>query len=176
MLCMLMAMVDSPEDKRKVEKLYEMYNSLMYSVAYGVLNHVQDAEDAVARSWEKIIGHLEKINKIDCHETRSFIVIVTERAAIDLYRKNKKRVHRYVSLADYESSPFFSTRDKALENVELYETMRNLPKQYSEVLILSLCERSHRKRDSRPPGDERKCCDAATFQSTKKTRRGDEVS
>ena len=25
---------------------------------------------------------------------------------------------------------------KALENVELYETMRNLPKQYSEVLIL----------------------------------------
>lgn len=46
MLCMLMAMVDSPEDKRKVEKLYEMYNSLMYSVAYGVLNHVQDAEDA----------------------------------------------------------------------------------------------------------------------------------
>lgn len=136
MLCMLMAMVDSPEDKRKVEKLYEMYNSLMYSVAYGILNHVQDAEDAVARSWEKIIGHLEKINKIDCHETRSFIVIVTERAAIDLYRKNKKRVHRYVSLADYESSPFFSTRDKALENVELYETMRNLPKQYSEVLIL----------------------------------------
>ena len=126
MLCMLMAMVDSPEDKRKVEKLYEMYNSLMYSVAYGVLNHVQDAEDAVARSWEKIIGHLEKINKIDCHE----------RVAIDLYRKNKKRVHRYVSLADYESSPFFSTRDKALENVELYETMRNLPKQYSEVLIL----------------------------------------
>ena len=117
MLCMLMAMVDSPEDKRKVEKLYEMYNSLMYSVAYGVLNHVQDAE-------------------IDCHETRSFIVIVTERVAIDLYRKNKKRVHRYVSLADYESSPFFSTRDKALENVELYETMRNLPKQYSEVLIL----------------------------------------
>ena len=77
-------MVDSPEDKRKVEKLYEMYNSLMYSVAYGVLNHVQDAEDAVARSWEKIIGHLEKINKIDCHETRSFIVIVTERVAIDL--------------------------------------------------------------------------------------------
>lgn len=77
-----------------------------------------------------------KLNKIDCHETRSFIVIVTERVAIDLYRKNKKRVHRYVSLADYESSPFFSTRDKALENVELYETMRNLPKQYSEVLIL----------------------------------------
>lgn len=107
MLCMLMAMVDSPEDKRKVEKLYEMYNSLMYSVAYGVLNHVQDAEDAVARSWEKIIGHLEKINKIDCHETRSFIVIVTERVAIDLYRKNKKRVHRYVSLADYESFPVF---------------------------------------------------------------------
>ena len=27
MLCMLMAMVDSPEDKRKVEKLYEMYIS-----------------------------------------------------------------------------------------------------------------------------------------------------
>ena len=76
MLCMLMAMVDSPEDKRKVEKLYEMYNSLMYSVAYGVLNHVQDAEDAVARSWEKIIGHLEKINKIDTYEEVSDIFFI----------------------------------------------------------------------------------------------------
>ena len=31
MLCLLIASVDAPEEKRKIEQLYEKYNQLMYS-------------------------------------------------------------------------------------------------------------------------------------------------
>lgn len=136
MLCMVMAMADSPEDKRKVEKLYEKYNRLMYVVAFNVLKHSEDAEDVVIEAWEKIISHLDKINEIDCQETKSFLVIITERAAIDLYRKNKKRGTIAFALSEYENSPFFATTEKAFENVELYHVIRSIPKKYSEILIL----------------------------------------
>lgn len=136
MLCMVIAMVDSPEDKRKVEKLYEKYNRLMYVVAFNVLKHSEDAEDVVMATWEKIIAHLDKIKEIDCQETKSFLVIVTERTAIDLYRKNQKRSKVLLELSEYETSPFFATHEKEFENVELCHAIRNIPKKYAEVLIL----------------------------------------
>lgn len=136
MFCIVMSMVDSPEDKRKVEKLYEKYHKLMYVLAYNILKHHEDAEDAVIESWEKIICHLDKINEIDCQETKSFFVIVVERTAIDYYRKNKKRGNVQVLIDEYEESPYFVTKDKALENLELYQVLRHIPKKYSDVLIL----------------------------------------
>lgn len=136
MLCLILSMADSPEEKRKVEKLYEKYHKLMYAVAYNILNHHQDAEDAVLASWEKIIRHLDKISEIDCQETKSFFVIVVERTSIDYYRKNKNQRKMQVLLDEYEESPFFATKDKELENSELYQVLRHIPKIYSEVLIL----------------------------------------
>ena len=77
------------ENKRKIEKLYEKYNRLMYVVVYNILKNHEDSEDVVIESWEKIIRHLDKIGEIDCQEIKSFIVIITERTAIDFYRKRK---------------------------------------------------------------------------------------
>lgn len=136
MICMLMSMVDTPEDKRKVEMLYKQYNRLMYVVAYHILNNNEDAEDVVIESWEKIIRNLDKINEIVCQETKSFIVIIVERTAIDLYRKNVKKSKSVLSLSEYDASPFIATNEKELDNIELYETMRHISKKYVEVLIL----------------------------------------
>ena len=124
------------ENKRKIEKLYEKYNRLMYVVVYNILKNHEDSEDVVIESWEKIIRHLDKIGEIDCQETKSFIVIITERTAIDFYRKRKKRDNTRVLTDEYEMSPYFVTKDKALDNIELHQIMENIPKKYSEVLIL----------------------------------------
>lgn len=134
MLCMIISMVDSPEDKRKVEKLYNMYNALMFSVARKILNINEDVEDAVISSWEKIIRNLDKIHEIDCNETKSFIVIITERTAIDVYRRLKK--NKNVSIDDLEASPYLKTRETAIDEFETVAWLRTMPKKYSEVLIL----------------------------------------
>lgn len=133
---LIMAMAEMPEEQIKIEKLYEKYNRLMYVAAYHILNHHEDAEDAVIHAWEKIIRHLDKISEIDCQETKSFIVIITERAAIDHYRKNKKKNQMEVVYDEQEQSPFFLTRDQELENVELNHLFRGLTKKYGDVLIL----------------------------------------
>lgn len=134
MLCMFMTMVDSPEDKRKVEKLYEKYNGLMFAVSGKILTRKEDVEDAVFHSWERIIKNIDKINEIDCKETKSFIVIITERISIDHYRKLKKE--RMLSLDEYEDSPYLFTSDNGMEEYETIEWLRSIPKRYSEVLIL----------------------------------------
>ncbi len=133
MLCMLLAMADTPEKKRKIEHLYETYNQLMYTVAYNILHHVQDSEDALLASWEKVIRHLDKISEKPCPKTKSFLVIVTERTAIDLLRKKKRRKE---IVLEEEDSPYYATKDKNLENVEVSDWINELPKIYAEVLLL----------------------------------------
>lgn len=76
------------------------------------LHHPQDAEDACLTSWEKVIKNLDKIDKIDCQKTKSFLVIIVERTAIDLYRKNQKKNQKVQEMDEFETSPFFvSTKE-----------------------------------------------------------------
>ena len=128
MLCILLASVDSPQDKRKLELLYEKYNRLMYVVAMRVLHHPQDAEDACLTSWEKVIKNLEK--------TKSFLVIIVERTAIDLYRKNQKKNQKVQEMDEFETSPFFCKHESGYGESEMMEVFHKIPKLYAEVLIL----------------------------------------
>lgn len=66
----------------------------MYSVAYDVLKHKQDAEDAVNDAMCKIIKYLSKFDE-SANETVCNMVIICIRSivrnkAIDKYNKNKK--------------------------------------------------------------------------------------
>ena len=133
MLCLLLTLAASEEERQKIEELYKVYQGLMYETAYKILRHSQNAEDAVFSSWEKIICHLEKISEIECKKTKSFIVIIVERTAIDLYRK-LSRSHEL--LTEFEETPYFAVKDVAMEQAEVVEWIESLPKQYAEVLLL----------------------------------------
>ena len=132
MLAVYMSMADSPEDKRKIEKLFHKYNKLMYSIAYKILLQHEDAEDAVFDSWEKIIRHLDKINEIECNKTRSFIVTIIRRVSINRYHA-KKRQSR-VALDDMEESSLFAVKDQYLDRVETNIWIDSLPAKYRDVL------------------------------------------
>ena len=119
MFLMVMDMADSPKDQRKIVKLYEKYNRLMYVIAYNIVQHHEDAEDVVLAAWERIIKNLDKISKIDCQETKALIVIIVERIAIDFYRRN-----------------IYGMKDAKLDEVEMHQVLQNIPKKYAEVLIL----------------------------------------
>lgn len=134
MLCMLMSVEDTPDGKRKIEQLYEVYNPLLFAVAGKILIRQEDVEDAVFHAWEKIITHMDNISEIDCKETRSFVVIITERVAIDHYRKLKRQYQ--ISVEEFEEHPYFQTCEKGFSEIETMEWLRSMPKKYSEVLIL----------------------------------------
>ena len=89
MLELYLSMIDTPEEKDKFRELYETYKQDMFAVAYGILNNVEDAEDAVSQAFFSIAENFTKISQIDCHDLRSYVVIIIRNAALNIYRKNK---------------------------------------------------------------------------------------
>ena len=136
MLFMVLAMAVTPEEKIKVEALYEEYDRLMYYVASRILHSHEDVEDAVMESWIRIIRYLDKINEVICPQTKSFIVIIVERISINIYNKNKKNRDNQIDIDNCEKSPFFSTMDSELSDSETYADLKKIQKKYGEVLIL----------------------------------------
>ena len=133
MLGLLLAVL--PEaDREKAERLVTKYQNLLFAVAYRILNHEQNAEDAVYSAWEKILRHLDQIDETDENRTKGFLVTVTERTALNEYKKHKKR--RSVEVFLEESSPYYFMKDLQLDNLEISSCIHSLNKRYAEVLLL----------------------------------------
>lgn len=83
-------LIDSPEDRTKFEQIYENYKNLMYRTAYQVVHNHHDAEDCVQQAFLSVVDHLDKLRSVRSPQTASFLVITTERKAIDLLRKRQR--------------------------------------------------------------------------------------
>ena len=84
-------MLESDADRLRFEQLYHRYRRLMFYVARQILPCDEDAEDAVHEAFIAIIRHIEKISDVSDPKTRAFVVLIAERKAIDLYRRNVRR-------------------------------------------------------------------------------------
>lgn len=123
-------MIESEEDKAKFEQIYNQYRNLMFYVAQSILHNQQDAEDAVHQAFLSILLNLNKISLVKCPETRSYIVIITERKAIDIIRAQDRFVPSdYDEAMDGISIPL--PGDKGLA-----DALSRLPARYREIIIL----------------------------------------
>lgn len=125
-----LSMIESQDDGHRFERIYERYRNLMYHVAYRILRNPQDAEDAVHQAFVSIIQNIHKFVQIDCPETRSFIVLMTERKAIDLIRirHSEKILPLNEDLVGLEIP--------APGDHGLADALAKLPARYREVLLL----------------------------------------
>lgn len=125
-------MIDSPRKRSQFEQLYERYRGLMYRVAYKILHDEQDAEDAVHQAFLAIARNAGKIFaknfEVNCPETRSLVVIIVERKAIDLLRARRPQAELDEYVAGWEFSPPGDS--------PLVDAMTRLPARYREVLML----------------------------------------
>lgn len=121
--------IESAEDRDKFERIFVRYRNLMFYVAKKIVHNQQDAEDAVHQAFVSIIENLEKIRNVDCPETRSYIVIIVERKAIDIRRKNAK----VITLEDYDDCGI----DIPLPGDNgIADAIAKLPNRYREILLL----------------------------------------
>ena len=125
-----MAMIDSPDDQEKFERVYLQYRYLMLHVAKQILQNHQDAEDAVHQAFVSIIKNIDKISSVESPETRSYIVIITERKAIDIWRRNQR--HPASALDDEMVGLYIPTP----EDHPLAAAMAKLPAHYRQALLL----------------------------------------
>lgn len=125
-----LSMIDSPEDQDKFELIYRKYRNLMYYGANQKLHNHFDSEDAVHQAFLSIIKHISKIHDIDSPKTRSYIVLITERKAIDIMRTS----HRDKIVELNEATAGICVPLPGDHGVA--DAMARLPAEYREVLML----------------------------------------
>ncbi len=125
-----LSMIESADDRSKFEIIYERYRGLMFYTTMRILNHQQDAEDAVHQAFVSIIENLEKITDPDCPKTSAYVVIIAERKAIDIYRRKSK-----ISPLEFNES-MFGTEAMSAETGNLADAILRLPVTYREIVLL----------------------------------------
>ena len=85
MLLYYLSLVDTEEERSKLENLYYEYKALMKYVAFNILEDNGLAEDAVHEAFIKLTRHLDGIDEIKSHKTKAFIVIIIRCVALDMH-------------------------------------------------------------------------------------------
>lgn len=138
-MLIFLAMLEDEGDSGKFTELYQQYKGLAFWVAKQIIGDDYLAEDVVQEAFTRIAKNFSKIsikNDISCNKTKSFIVIVVERTAIDFYRKRKRIQQWEVYPEKWESSLFAVENPPLKEESAVYCAMKELPKKYSEILFL----------------------------------------
>lgn len=134
-----LAMIESDEDKSKFEQLYNTYKQTMFYVANNILKDEYLSEDAVHQAFMRIIDHFDKIGEIKSHKTKGFIVIITERIAIDIYRKRKKQNAVSFEEVEFGIGEIAATVEDIIEHNNynpIAIAIASLPANYTSVLRL----------------------------------------
>lgn len=107
----------------------------MFYTASKILGDTRDSEDTVHDAFLKIIEIIDDITDVECPQTKSLIVTITENKAIDLYRKRRKRKITPFE-EEYLGVPDRSELDSIEDGEALARAVASLPGKYREVLFL----------------------------------------
>lgn len=128
-------MLETSEEQVRFEELVHTYKDLMFYVANQILNNEHDAEDAVQQAFFAILKNFGKISEIKCPQTRSFVVTIVERKAIDLYRSKNRNIMIPFD-EEFINTPGRIEADAISVRNNLAKAMAMLPARYRELLLL----------------------------------------
>jgi RNA polymerase sigma-70 factor (ECF subfamily) len=96
--------IEDDDQRSFMEQLYLDHRSSMYHTAIGVLRNPADAEDAVQTVFLTLCEKVPQLMEMSCYVLRSYIVISTRNAAIDVIRKRKRKPELLWGEEDYLDS------------------------------------------------------------------------
>lgn len=134
-----LSLLDTEEEKSKIENLYHTYNGLMLKIAFDILNDYDLANDALHNAFLKIVRHLDKLDENSCHKTKAYMVLVIESISKNMYNKRKRQNSTsYDELEDNisDSKNFEDDISSKLTVEYVYKKIELLPEIYKEVLTL----------------------------------------
>lgn len=132
MLAVLLATLESDEDRQKFIEIYERYHVQMERTAMRILKEQSDVEDAVQNAFMQMIRHFEKIFEIPCEELPFWIISIVKNEARIILRKTQ----RTVPLDDWDG--FTKSIDDISEYTELVDLFTRLPETYRSVLEMKM--------------------------------------
>lgn len=114
----------------KLERIYCLYQAPMLRLALRILGEEHDAEDAVHDAFESVTRNLDRLAAPEDPKTRGYVMVVTERKAIDLLRLRRK------SAADELDESTGGVDFPSEDGNALARCMAKLPQRYREILLL----------------------------------------
>lgn len=135
MMLFYLSLVQTDQDKQKIQRVYEQYYGLMMYIASRYCPQRSDAEDVVHDAIVKIIKHLACIDANDAIRTKAFCVTVVKHTALDRLKAKENNV---ISMEDFQEEPVHSN-DFAIDKdtyADLVRAIRALDDPYRIVLTL----------------------------------------
>ena len=132
MLAVLLAALESDEDRQKFIEIYEQYHAQMERTAMRILKEQSDVEDAVQNAFMQMIRHFEKIFEIPCEELPFWIISIVKNESRIILRKNQ----RTVPMENWDG--FIKSIDDISGYAELVDLFTRLPETYRSVLELKM--------------------------------------
>ena len=132
MLAVLLAALESDEDRQKFIEIYEQYHAQMERTAMRILKEQSDVEDAVQNAFMQMIRHFEKIFEIPCEELPFWIISIVKNESRIILRKNQ----RTVPMENWDG--FIKSIDDIIGYTELVDLFTRLPETYRSVLELKM--------------------------------------
>lgn len=127
-------------NSQKLERLFDLYETKMFKIAFYILKDEGQAEDAVQDAFIKVMSHLHRIHEPESIETKYFMIRLIRTSAIDIYRKNKKDRENllwdsedvFKNQISYEEIGIVESEDREY----IKQILSNLKPQYREILVL----------------------------------------
>lgn len=131
MLLMYLSMLETEEEKDKLEQLYINYKKLIYYIAFDYMSQLYLVEDAVHNTFLKLANYLDKIDDINSPKTLTFISIVTKNVCIDMLRKEKS-----FKRTEFDLEEIIDIYCKDSDIKDLLKRINKLPEIYRNVIML----------------------------------------
>ena len=130
-----LSMIETEAERTRFEVIYYEYRNLMFHVANRILQNEHDSEDAVHQAFLKVAEIIDKIDDPQGPKTRSLVVTIVERKAIDQYR-TRKRQRRFFLDEEYVNIPTADELELVPERLLFAKAMAQLPTKYRQLLLL----------------------------------------
>lgn len=79
----------SDAEKDFINDIFSKMNIKMYNISFIKLKDKNDAEEAVAQTFLKIIEHIERISALPCPEVEPYCVTILNNETMNIFRKRK---------------------------------------------------------------------------------------
>lgn len=129
-LLIYLQMIDEPEEESKFMSIYRAYRNLAYHIAYGHMQHEQDAEDIVQYVFMKIAENIKIIEPVS-PKTKRYIVTMVNNRVCDVLRSRGRHTEYPLDEATTCSDPAEQDGVSLLSDCIL-----KLPPQQRTVILL----------------------------------------
>lgn len=145
MILEIIQTIENDDERETVERIFHRYYKYMLAKANGILNHHQDAEDAVMETFCSISENVEVFMNLDGNETVALISIYLRNIALNMYKRKKKQLKLFDMNRDIEHFEGYgaeteeSPQDLVIndETIEIvYKAINRLEDIYRDVIIL----------------------------------------